>query len=841
MSPPLLRTLAAGAVLAPGLLGAQPISLGPLPGATGLSAPVDLVTAGDGSERLFIVQQGGQVLVYEDGQVLGTPFLSIGSLVVSGGEQGLLGLAFHPNYPATPYFFVDYTCRVAAAQPECQNSGDTIVARYQVSANPDVADPASRRVLLSVHQPFSNHNAGDLKFGPDGNLWIPLGDGGSGNDPSCNAQRDDALLGKLLRIDVNQNVNTPPYYGIPAGNPYVGPGDPADEVFARGFRNPFRFSFDRQTGDMFIGDVGQSAREEVDFVPAGTGAAANYGWKIMEGTLCTGNTGGCPGGVPACGSPAFTGPILEYDHSAGDCAIIGGYRYHGSGNPSLAGRYLYSDNCTGTIRAGTEGPPGTWTDSVLLPTGPPISAFGEDEQGELYVTTLDGTAYRILPDAPPSLSVNDVSIVEGDSGTTNAVFTVSLDYSAGQVVSVQYATGGGTATPGLDYTALSGTLTFSPTATSRSVAVPVLGDVLDEDDETFFLTLSAPVNAGLGDPQGQASIQDDDPLPALSVAPCFSLEGDSGTRPCDLGVELAPASGRDVSVSYQTASGSATSGADFLPAMGSVSFAPGETRQVVGVAVVGDTAPEPDEDFSLGLSGAVNASVAGPGAGTILDDDAPGQSPAELGHGSSLVADLAGGVPDLYRIFQARRSSYEVVLDGASGDVAPGLQLERVGADGATVLQSAAGPGSALSLRWRNPGDPVANQRVRVSAACTPSCGPQDVYRLRTYETTARIPRFNNSASQVTAVVVQNPGAAAVSGELDFRDPAGTELWSQPFSLAPGATYVFNSASVPALQGRSGSISIFHDAPYGALGGKAVALEPATGFSFDSPLEWRPR
>jgi glucose/arabinose dehydrogenase len=235
-----------------------------------------------------------------------------------------------------------------------------------------VADPASRRTLLVIDQPFSNHNAGDLKFGPDANLWIPMGDGGDANDPNCFAQRDDSLLGKILRIDVNQNVNTPPFYGIPPGNPYIGGGAPADEVYARGLRNPFRFSFDRQTGDMFIGDVGQDAMEEVDFQAAGTGAGANYGWKVMEGTLCTGLTGGCPGGIPACNAPA----------------IIGGFRYRGTAIPAIAGRYLHSDNCSGRIRAATETSPGVWSGGQILDTSLAISSFGEDEAGELYVTSL---------------------------------------------------------------------------------------------------------------------------------------------------------------------------------------------------------------------------------------------------------------------------------------------------------------------------------------------------------------------------------------------------------------------------------------------------------------------
>jgi glucose/arabinose dehydrogenase len=836
--------LLAAVVFLPCLAVAQPV-LDPLPGATGLSSPVDVVNAGDGSGRLFIVQQGGEILVYEGDQVLGTPFLDIDPLVVSGGEQGLLGMAFHPNYPATPFFFVNYTCQATGSQPECTNTGDTIIARFQVSGNPNLADPASRRTLLVIPQPFANHNAGDLKFGPDGYLWIPMGDGGSGNDPDCNAQRDDSLLGKLLRIDVDQNVNTPPYYGIPPTNPYIGPGDPRDEVFARGLRNPFRFSFDRQTGDLFIGDVGQNALEEVDFMPAGTGAAANYGWKIMEGTSCTGHSENCPGYVPPCGSPLFTPPILEYDHDLGDCAIIGGFRYRGSGIPSLSGRYVYSDNCTGTVRVGTESPPGTWTSSVLLESGVPISAFGEDESGELYATALDGTVYRFMPTAPPSVSVNDITVVEGDGGTTSAAFTVSLSYSAGQTASVEYATGGGTASPGSDYSSVSGSLSFGPSAAARTLLVPVIGDLLDEDDETFLVTLSNPVGASLGDAQGQATIQDNDPLPSLSADTCVTAEGDTGTTPCGLGVTLSPVSGRAVTVSFATAGGGATSGVDFMPASGSLTFAPGETSHGVTVNVLGDTLSEPDESFSLGLSNPVNAVLGTAGTGVILDDDFPGGPPPELVHGATLVADAAGGTPDLYRLAQGRFSSYEVALDGVSGDLFPGLQLERLASDGASVLQAAdpVGAGTALSLRFENAtGATVFDQRLRVgSAGCGAGCDPGDVYRLRAYETTARIARFNNSATQVTTVVLENSTASTVTGTLHFWNAAGAALFSQSFSIAARGTLVFGTSSVPTLLGQSGSITVAHDAPYGALTGKAVSLEPATGFSFDTLLQSRPR
>lgn len=830
-------------VLAAGSAAAQTIALSPLPGATTLANPVAISNAGDGSNRLFFVLQAGRIVIHDGGGVLATAFLDIQTLVQAGGEQGLLGLAFHPNYPATPYFFVNYTCEINAAQPECTTTGDTIIARFQVSANPNVADPASRRTLLVIPQPFANHNAGDLKFGSDGYLYIPMGDGGSANDPNCFAQRDDSLLGKLLRIDVDQSVNTPPFYGIPPDNPYVGPGDPRDEVFARGLRNPFRFSFDRQTGDLFIGDVGQGAREEIDFQAAGTGAAANYGWKIMEGTVCTGNTGGCPAGVPPCNSASFTPPILEVDHNSGDCAIIGGYRYRGTGVPAIANRYLYSDNCTGRIRAGTETSPGVWTGALLLDTPLAIAAFGEDEAGELYVASLGSTtgAVNRIVGAPGVLSISDVTATEGDAGSTSALLTVSLSSPVAQPVTVQFATVNGTA-GAADYTPTSGTLTFAASTQTAAVTISITGDVLDENDETFFVNLTNAVNATIGDGQGQGTILDDDPLPVLSVADCTVTEGNTGTAPCSFGVTLAPPSGRNVTVAYATADGTAIAGSDYTAASGTLTFTPGVSSQTVAVNVLGDLAPEGDEAFTLGLSSLVNATGGGVATGSVTDDD---QRSSELAHGTSVSADLSAPLPAFYRMAQAPLASYEVVVDALSGDAVPGLTLDRVAADSTTVLQSSTtvGTGTARSLRWENASSAaVTDEEVRVDApSCGTSCGADDVYRLRAYETTGSIPRFNNSGTQVTVVLLQNAGSTPVQGRVHFWSPSGALITSLPFSLVPKATHVLQTSTVPILQGASGTITVTSDAPFGALVGKGVALEPSTGFSFDSPMKQRAR
>jgi glucose/arabinose dehydrogenase len=350
--------------------------------ASGLAFPTSVINAGDG--RLFLTLRDGRIVIDSGGAVLPNPFLDIRSLVDTAGEGGLLSAAFHPRFAQNGFFFVNYTDSA---------SFDTIVARYQVSpGNPNQADPASARVLLRIDQPFSNHNGGQIQFGPDGYLYIGMGDGGAANDPDCRAQRGDTLLGKMLRIDVDQNVNSAPFYGIPADNPF------RNEVWASGFRNPWRFSFDRSTGDLYIGDVGQGQREEIDRQPANSNGGENYGWKVMEGTLCF-STASCPGTTPSCNSSALTMPILEYQNAGANCSVIGGYVYRGTGVPQLSGHYVFGDLCSGQIWAAR--PNGSaWQVWRAAEVGQNLIAFGEDRLGELYVAT-SSTLYRFASTAGP--------------------------------------------------------------------------------------------------------------------------------------------------------------------------------------------------------------------------------------------------------------------------------------------------------------------------------------------------------------------------------------------------------------------------------------------------------
>ena len=341
-----------------------------------VASPVYVTSPPGDASRLFILEKAGRVRVVRDGVLLDDPFLDIADATSDAGERGLLGMAFHPDYADNGFVFVHHT----------DLDGDTRLLRYTASSEEE-ADPASATVLLQVTQPFSNHNGGQIAFGPDGMLYVGLGDGGSGGDPQGNGQDPSTLLGTLLRIDVDGGAP----YAVPADNPFVSDPDGADEVWVYGLRNPWRFSFDALTGDLWIGDVGQNRVEEISLQPASSAGGENYGWNVMEGSLCY--------EADSCDTSGLTLPVHEYEHPEG-CSVTGGYVYRGQAIPWLEGRYLFGDFCSGFVRSFVLS--GGSAEDVQDHSGElgdvgSLVSFGEDAAGELYVVDIGGAVHRIVP------------------------------------------------------------------------------------------------------------------------------------------------------------------------------------------------------------------------------------------------------------------------------------------------------------------------------------------------------------------------------------------------------------------------------------------------------------
>ncbi len=371
--------------------------------ASGLNRPVYVTSAPADRSRLFIIEKLGRIRIYKNNALLPTPFIDIQSVVrSSGNEQGLLSMAFHPNYASNGYFYVYYT----------NLSGNPEIARYSVTANPDIANPSSALILLTIpHPTYTNHNGGQLQFGPDGYLYLGTGDGGSGGDPANNSQNTGVLLGKMLRLDVDGG--TP--YAIPPSNPFVGPGNPRDEIWSLGLRNPWRFSFDRLNGDLWIGDVGQDAWEEIDREPANSAGGLNWGWDCYEGTHAYQSNPS----LPYCTGLTFTWPVYELSHSsAGVCSITGGYVYRGSPNSTYFGDYLFADYCVSNRVWALRYNGSSWVatqHTLVPPTGQSMNyatSFGQDAYGDLYMADDTGEVFKIA--LRPAQCVSGNYDVNGD-------------------------------------------------------------------------------------------------------------------------------------------------------------------------------------------------------------------------------------------------------------------------------------------------------------------------------------------------------------------------------------------------------------------------------------------
>jgi glucose/arabinose dehydrogenase len=803
--------LAAAAVAAASTSLAEVVDVQPFATLPGKGSSI--TSARDGSGRLFVTTLNGLVLILNGNQVLPTPFLDLTPIFENMPGAQLLSVAFHPQYAANGRFFVFYVTF----------SGISVVA-YQVSQDPNRADPASGQPILNLSVVTGGQSGGQLAFGPDGNLYVAIGD----DEISANGQDLTSLHGKLLRIDVDHGSP----YTIPPGNPFASNPDPSirKEIWDYGFRNPWRFSFDRATGDLFIGDVGEGRIEEVDFEPAGAPGGRNYGWSIMEGSLCHDPPVGC-------NTAGLTLPIIEIPHSPDIVAVIGGYRYRGNGIPALQGIYVFGDYAGGVYAARQAGD-GTWSSFKLgsLPNFG-LQTLGEDEAGELYAADELQALYRIAGGGEMRLSIADAVVGEGETSVAFDVEASGANLTS--PVTVQYATSDGEAVAPGDYTATAGTLTLEPFTSSAQIVVPIHEDEVYEGSEFFLVTLSNPSpGAVLADAQASGTIVDDDPQPDVSIFGCSVVEGPPNTSSaCVFSALLDRLSNFPVGVTWVPQPGTATPNVDYLAVGGTINIPPGATEASGTLLVHGDSQAEPDEYVNLAVTSVQGAHLAqGSARAWILDDDGAALSHAELVHGSSRSGSLTTGDDAWYSLAQQPLRSYEVTVDGVAGDVGDGLILERIAGDG-SVLQSA-GAAPTLSLRFENaiPGVVVESQiRIR-RTGCAPCAAAS--YRVRLRETTAEIGRFNNSATQVTLVALVNPGDAVVTGTLRLWSALGELLWEQPVSLSGKAVGSWNTdVWAPTA---TGSITFAHDAPYGLVTGKTTALEAATGFVFETVLSHKP-
>ena len=559
----------------------------------GLSSPTAMAIHPDG--RIFVCQQAGALRVIKNGALLATPFTTL--TVNSSGERGLLGIAFDPNYTTNHFIYVYYT----ATTPAIHNR----VSRFTADiANEDVAVAGSELAILDLDNlsGATNHNGGAIHFGPDGKLYVAVGE----NANSANSQSLANRLGKMLRINSDGS--------IPADNPTTFPniaGSPTGlnrAIWAVGLRNPFTFSFQPGTGRMHINDVGQNTWEEINVGTAG----ANYGWPTCEGT---------------CGTAGMTNPIYQYSSAVSpECAITGGAFY----NPTTAtfpaeyiGKYFFADYCGGWLKTlDPLNPPATGA-ATSFATGisSPVDIQVANDGSLYYLARGTNSVFRVQYFGGSTLAVNDVSITEGNAGTSTANFTILLSPASAQTVTVQYATAPNTALAGSDYITSSGTATFTPGEPSKPVSVTINGDTQFEPNETFNLNLTNPTNATIGDSQGVGTIINDDTQPTISIGDTAVTEGNSGTATAAFTVSLTNASTQTVTVNYATAGDTATSDIDFVATSGTATITAGQLSTTVNVSVNGDTTFEPNEFFFVNLTSPTNATISDAQATGIINND----------------------------------------------------------------------------------------------------------------------------------------------------------------------------------------------------------------------------
>ena len=603
----------------------------------GLSNTTAMALHPDG--RIFVCQQTGELRVIKSGVVLSTPFLTLS--VNSSGERGLLGVAFDPNYATNRFVYVYYT----ATTPAIHNR----VSRFTANnANEDVAVAGSEVILLELENlNATNHNGGAIHFGPDGKLYIATGE----NAVPLNSQSLGNRLGKILRINSDGT--------IPADNPTSFPnttGSPAGvnrAIWAVGLRNPFTFSFQPGTGRMHINDVGQNTWEEINVGAAG----ANYGWPTCEGT---------------CGTAGMTTPIYQYSSAvSAPCAITGGAFYNPMTQTFPAqyiGKYFFADFCANWIKTidplfppATDQAVDAFT-NIHLPVDIQVASDGS----LYYLARGSSSVFRVQYSGASTLAINDLTIVEGNAGTSSATFNVLLSPASSQTVTVNYSTANNSASAGTDYEAASGTLTFAPGQQSQPVSITINGDTALESNESFNVNLAGPVNATIGDGQGVGTILNDDGQPSLSINDVSVTEGISGTTTATFTVSLSATSTQTVTVNYATAGNTATSGTDFVAANGTATITPGLLSTPITVTVNSDITFEPNETFFVNLTSPTNATISDNQAtGTINNDDA---EPTISINNASVVEGNSGTATAGFTVSLSNPSFQAITLNYATAD-----------------------------------------------------------------------------------------------------------------------------------------------------------------------------
>ncbi len=604
---------------------------------TGLSNATAIAVHPDG--RVFVCQQTGELRVIKNGVVLPTPFMTL--TVNSVGERGLLGVAFDPDYATNRFVYVYYT----ATTPTIHNR----VSRFTAdAANQDVAAAGSELAILDLETlSASNHNGGAIHFGPDGKLYIAVGE----NAVPSNSQSLANRLGKMLRINSDGSIpaDNPTSFSNIAGSPTGN----NRAIWAVGLRNPFTFNFQPGTGRMHINDVGQGTWEEVNVGTAG----ANFGWPTCEGS---------------CGTAGMTNPLYQYSSAvAAPCAITGGAFY----NPTtptfpaqFIGKYFFADFCAGWIKTlDPLNPPATDT-AVDFATGIslPVDIQVANDGSLYYLARGSNSVFRVQFVGGTTLAINDLTITEGNSGTSVANFTVLLSAASSDTVTVNYATANNTAVAGTDYVATSGTVTFTPGQQSQTVSVNINGDTTFEPNETFFVNLSNASNAAIADNQGIGTITNDDQQPAISINDVTVAEGNAGTTTASFTVSLSNPSSQSVSVNYATAGNTATSGNDFVAASGTATIAASLLSTTVNVTINSDTTFEPNETFTVNLSSPVNATIAdNQGTGTITNDDS---QPSISINDVSVAEGNAGTTTATFTVSLSNASSQTITVNYATAD-----------------------------------------------------------------------------------------------------------------------------------------------------------------------------